>query len=262
MEAKGKIKNPIIMKLSHLGNVILPSNGVNETHPLEPGAVIGDEHYGFIVIVDKNNHQSHHIYLTDYPLEAVGIVENLDSKKELRIFEKNKNPWCFNLQGDLVVGQEPEISYTEQDTLLDNLEFFGVEEQVINPIVVRVKGDIYDNIETNSVIVNGESFPIYPGCLIGTTNYGFILEIETENGIKREVYPTANRIDGVCCKKSFCNDITIFEEGKYHPWKFTCTGDFISKSEYEKYSRKDREHFEENYTFTGTDDVKKLERKQ
>lgn len=253
MENKGKISDPIIMKLSHLGNEILPSGEILQSYDLTPGAVIGGDHFGFAIIVDKNDHQSHTLYKTDYKIQAAGIENG-----KLKIFEENKKePWVFDLKGKLLNANVPEICYEPKNIVLENTTFFGVGMKLQNPIIIKVKKY---NIEANTVEIDGKEYPLHPGALLGTENYGFIIEIDDGDSVKRVGYSTQSRIDAVGCQCHF-DDIDIFEEGKYHPWKFTCQGEFISTAKYESYSRKDNEYVKQNFPFTGNDDVRKLELK-
>lgn len=98
MKFEEKIDHPLVFRLSHLGCTILGSSDHKEDLPLSVGAMIGGEHYGFILIVDKYDAQSEFTYLTQCRVSAVELKDD-----ELVVYEEHKYvPWKFDINGNFI----------------------------------------------------------------------------------------------------------------------------------------------------------------
>lgn len=98
MNINPTIKKPINIKLSRNGNEIIKDEHEKESYPLNKGAMIGGEHYGFVIITDTKAGQKEELYPTQCKIIAIGIED-----KVLKIFEEGKyNSWIFNLDGTLI----------------------------------------------------------------------------------------------------------------------------------------------------------------
>lgn len=98
MEIEAKVENPLNLKLSKDNSMIMEDLTTKQTHPLIPGAIIGDIHYGFFIITDTKDGQKEDFYPTQCRITAVGIVGEY-----LRVYEEGKyNSWIFTLDGELI----------------------------------------------------------------------------------------------------------------------------------------------------------------
>lgn len=96
------ILDPICLKISRnpKESVILGNDSIKKEYPLNPGAIIGDIHYGFVLIIDTLNGQKEVVYPTHNIIDAVG-VENGEFG-DIKIYEKGKyQPWIFTYDGKL-----------------------------------------------------------------------------------------------------------------------------------------------------------------
>lgn len=99
----------------------------------------------------------------------------------------------------------------------------------------------------NKLVLEDEEIPLTTGAMFGGNHYGFIIY----NGIKDEEleYPTQCKIVGVRYENGFIN---VFEEGKFHPWKFEKNGDLVENATFEYYSRRDIEYVKETFEIDGS----------
>ena len=87
--------NPITLKLSKKENILLLEDG---NLPLETGVVFGGEHYGFTLIVEKEEKKSKLTYPTQCRIYGALITGGY-----LTILEDHKYiPWKFNQDGTLL----------------------------------------------------------------------------------------------------------------------------------------------------------------
>lgn len=245
-----KILNPICIKLGKTSNVLLVSDNddsekSNEVYDLVPGIMFKGDHYGFILIVDYNGKQKEFVYLTQCKIDAVGL-----NNGHLNIFEEGKKKaWKFDKTGKLEKSAFDDFTdefRSKFDIIVENYDMFMGEPTLKNPISIKIALN-----PEESVILKDESsdkdYPLYPGAMIGTEHYGFILKFDSEEGEKEVIYPTQNRIDAIGTDEDFYGDLKIFEKGKYNPWLFTFDGKFKNKSSYNQYSRKDKDFVDDCY---------------
>lgn len=241
---EAKIQDPISIKLSKDSKVILGDKFSDKDYPLVPGAMINGSHYGFILIVDYNGKQTEYVYPTQCKIDAIGMENGF-----LKVFENGKKlSWLFDKVG--VLKHSPHNDFTDEfkskvDVVIKNVDIFTEEPIVKNPISIKISRKPEESMILKDEVI-GEDYPLFPGAMIGTENYGFVLIIDTDKGQKEVVYPTQNRIQALGMKEWY-GDIEIHEEGKYHPWLFTYEGKFKEKASYNEHSRRDRAFIEDCY---------------
>lgn len=256
----GKLENPIMIKLSHLGNVIMPTNGFEEEIPLDDkGVLINNnlcEHYGFIIIVDYNNRQYEYTYRTDNKIVAIQISDG-----KLKVYEENRiHPWLFQKNGKIIINNDATVDYSHKkcDIEMSTSGHLSQNDGLIKIIVDTIKNKITIN-------ANGEELPIIPGVVFGNEYYGINFEvIKKSNNSQDEVeiiktsFLTEDSLYGIegistcgehvkSSKIKEIETIKVYEREKYHPWKFTNLGELIEKSSYNVYSRRDAEVYEDKY---------------
>ena len=252
MSLEAKIQNPICIKLGKNSNVILADEDCKEEYPLIPGALVGGEHYGFIIISDCNGKQRESFYPTQCRIEAIGIEGGV-----LKVFEEGKKfSWQFTKTG--ILEHSVFDDFTDEfrkkfDIIVENYNMFMGEPRLENPLRVQISLDPEKSMILHDEIIK-KDYPLYPGVMLGTIHYGFILIFDTEHGKKEVVYPTQNRIDAIGMEDDHCDDedeyckvLKVFENGKYHPWVFTYNGKFKKQASYNQYSRRDKKFVEEVY---------------
>lgn len=250
MSIEEKVLDPVCIRLGKNSNIVLPDEVNKTADPLQPGVLFGGEHYGFILIIDHNGRQREIIYPTQGTIQAIEMRDSM-----LKIYEDGKKgPWQFNQAGRLEHTTRDE--FTEDflrkcKAVLDDSKCFE-DPILMNPVYIQIALD-----PTKSTIMKDESvcydYPLYPGAMLGSVHYGFILVIETEEGLKEVAYPTQNRIDAIGIDGSFYDDLKVFEVGKYHPWLFTYNGVLKEKGSYNPYSRRDKEFIKECYALGEVD---------
>lgn len=243
MLLEAKILNPVRIKLGKNSNFVMSDEVNKENCPINQGIMFSGHHYGFILIIDYNGKQREISYPTQCRIDAVGL-EN----KHLKVFEEGKkNPWKLDESGKLEHSTYDEFTEEYKRLYHNSFEKYQTvmgKTLLKNPVNIKIARD-----SANSVILkdddNKEEYPLFPGAILGTENYGFVLVIDTKKGQKEMVYPTQNRIDAIGIDGNVENDIKIFEEGKYNPWVFTCDGILKSEASYNPYSRRDNEYIKE-----------------
>ena len=240
-----KILNPVHIRLGKNYDTIMDGKNSKVVYPIDPGAILGGEHYGFVLIIDHNGKQKEIIYPTECRVEAVGIQGDY-----LNIFEEGKKAtWIFDKIGKMVRSASNEFidKYrTQFNTIFENSLMFCDMPILKNPINIKIARNPEESVIVKDENIQ-ENYPLYPGVMLGTEHYGFILTIDTDNGQKEMIYPTQNRIDAVGIEGNAYNDLKIFEKGKYHPWLFTFDGKLKNKSSYNQYSKRDVGYVEELY---------------
>lgn len=96
------LKNPIriMIALNPEESVILKDEYIQEEYPLNPGVMLGGEHYGFILIIHTPKGQKEITYPTQNRIEAIGMEGNFLG--DIKVFEKGKyHPWLFSFDGQL-----------------------------------------------------------------------------------------------------------------------------------------------------------------
>lgn len=245
MHIVAKIKNPICIRLGNAANALLVDDANNQSIPLVPGVMFGDEHYGFVLIIDVNGRQKEVVYPTRCRIDAVGIENGI-----LKIFEEGKSSsWRFAKSGKLehsIFGEFTDEYRSKFNIVVEHDTLFLGQPIFKNPL--RVK--IVENSEKSMILKDEfilQDFPLYPGIVLGTEHYGFILIIDV-NGRQKEVYyPTQNKIDSIGIEGDVFGDLKVFEYGKYHPWIFSSDGEFKQEASYNPYSRRDRAFVEDVY---------------
>ena len=231
MKTVTRIYQPINIHLGKNYNCILADDCCKKEYPLNPGAILGGEHYGFVLITDTKGSQKENIYSTQYPIDAINMEGNT-----LKIFEKGrKESWLFDEKGFLKHSPYEELSEEELVIVYSDPspEVPNNEPKFINPIEIKIAMDPKKStacFEKDSI-----SYPLCPGVMIGDEHYGFILTIETSKGEKKFYYPTQNRIDALGSNEEK-DDLKIYEEGKQYPWIFNHKGKLKTKASCKKYN--------------------------
>ena len=242
---ENKILNPISIKLDKGSGVVLEDKDSKQELSLVPGVVFGNEHYGFILITNNNGKQKEIVYQTQCRIDAVGIKDGV-----LRIFEEGKkDSWRFDLKGNMeksLYNAPIKDNSDLYDTVADNHNMFLGEPIIKNPISLKIDR----RVPERSVILSDDgdeaNLTLYPGAMIGGEHYGFILVIDDviidNKRVQKEIiYPTQNRIEAIGSEKHEFDDIKVFEQGKYNPWRFSYKGIFKEEASYSPYSRMDKE---------------------
>lgn len=246
MNIEPKILNPICIRLDKKSSALMTDE---KNYELGTGVMFSNEHYGLNLIINHNGIQREIVYPTQNKIAAVGVENNV-----LRIFEYGKKfPWCFDKAGKLKKSTFNEFTdkfideFNSEVYIVDaNPNMFIGEGTLVNPIRIKISR----NPKESTILKDGnikENYPLYPGVILGTIHYGFILIIDTEKGQKEVVYPTQNRIDAVGIEGDVLGDLKIFENGKYYPWLFSYDGKLKKDSSYNPYSRRDVAFIEDCY---------------
>lgn len=238
MALEGKILRPPLIKLGKENKVIIQNgNNQEEELPLLPGVFFDtDSFYGFVVVSENNQSQDEVVYSTECPVQAVGMRGNA-----VAIYEYGKkSSWLFSQKGKLLQSIEgnPSVYLPSQDR---QEYLLHKKAEIKDPVVIKVEED--NNIFSSSVLADdktGEFLPTYPGVVLGGEHYGFTFVIYKNGEEKvRRTYPTQNRIYGIESNSEIYGDICVHEDAKYFPWKFNYTGNLITMSSYNPYSRRD-----------------------
>lgn len=245
MYIESKIENPVCIIFGDTENVILADEENKQNIPLIPGVMFGGNHYGFVLITNINGKQREMIYPTQCKIEAIGIENGT-----LKVFEEGKkNSWRFNKSGKLehsIFGEFTDEFRSGFNTILEHYDIFMSEPLLKNPLRVKISRNPQKNVILKDELIK-QDLPLYPGTMLGTEHYGFILMIDTDKGQKEVFYPTQNRIDAIGIEKNEFGDLKVFENGKYHPWIFSCNGKFKQEASYNPYSKKDKVFVEDIY---------------
>lgn len=261
MLLEAKISDPVCIRLGRDSNIIMADEKNKEVHPLIPGAIFGGEHYGFVLIVDHNGKQREIVHPTQCRIDAAGIEGG-----HLKIFEEGKkNAWIFDKTGKLEHSAFDEFTdevRSKFDIIVENYDMFMGEPTLKNPVSIKISENPEESVILKDENIQ-ENYPLYPGAMLGTVHYGFILIIDTEKGQKEIIYPTHNGIDAIGIEGDVCGDLKIFEKGKYHPWVFTYKGKLKKQSSYNQYSKSDKAFVEDCYNLNETSsDYFTLQRKK
>ena len=253
MNIESKIENPICIRIGITENVILSKDGNEPNVPLNPGAMFDGDHYGFVLITDANGKQKERVYPTQCSINAVDIKNGF-----LRVFEVGKElPWTFNRSGKVEHFPFGEFTF-EYRSELDIPKDMPMEEPILkNPLSVKISKNPEESVILKDETIK-EDYPLYPGVVLETEHYGFILIIDTDEGQREVYYPTQNRIDAIGIEGNAFGDIKVFESGKYHPWLFSNDGKFKQEASFNPHSRKDRDFIEEVYSTDMEDAVNRF----
>ena len=253
MNIESKIENPICIRIGTTENVILSKDGNEPNVPLNPGAMFDGDHYGFVLITDANGKQKERVYPTQSSINAVDIKNGF-----LRVFEVGKElPWTFNRSGKVEHSPFGEFTF-EYRSELDIPKGMPMEEPILkNPLSVKISKNPEESVILKDETIK-EDYPLYPGVVLETEHYGFILIIDTDEGQREVYYPTQNRIDAIGIEGNAFGDIKVFESGKYHPWLFSNDGEFKQEASFNPHSRKDRDFIEEVYSTDMEDAVNRF----
>ena len=242
MDIESKIKNPICIRLGYNENIILADEKNEQNNSLVPGAIFSDDHYGFVLIIDANGSQKEVVYPTQCRIDAVGIEYGV-----LKVFEEGKKTsWRFSKSGKLEHSTFDEFT-DEYRAKFDIPVGMPVKEPVLeNPLCVKISKNPTESMILKDDFIQ-QDYPLYPGIMLGTKHYGFIL-IFDDNGCHRQIcFPTQNRIDAIGIEENEFGDLKVFENGKYHPWTFTHNGKFKEEASYNPSSKKDKEFVKKVY---------------
>ncbi len=253
MDIEAKIENPVCIRLGDTENVILADEVNKQNNPLVPGVMFGGNHYGFVLITDINGKQKEMVYPTQCRIDAVGIEGGV-----LKVFEEGKKTsWRFNKSGKLehsIFGEFTDEYRSRFNTIVEHYDMFMGEPVLKNPLCVKIARNPEESVILKDELVQ-QDYPLYPGAILGTEHYGFILIIDTDKGQKEVFYPTQNRIDAIGIEGNEFGDLKIFENGKYHPWLFSYDGKFKQEASYNPYSRRDKAFVEDVYGLNMKDAV-------
>lgn len=246
MAEEGIIKNLISIKLGD-ENYILDDQ--NNNISITPGVLVNNDHYGFSVICDFNGLQKETIYKTQNKICAI-IIKN----GNLLVFEDGKSePWVIKKNGTLVKSATDKYSdekYCAFNVILQNYEEFLNLPILDNPIRIRFPKDLQRRVILDK---DGPDLPFYPGVMYDDSHYGFILEIETYEGVNVIKYPTQNAVVAIGSdRKEEDSELKIFEKGKYFPWVFSSCGNLINKSSFNSLSKNDKESLKYLYSEAST----------
>lgn len=238
MEKLGKLSRPVVIRLSHLGNVILPMNGIEKEYPLDHGLMLMEDsrHFGFMIVVDHETKQSEDIYRTDHEISGIGLYKN-----RMQIFERGNNrPWEFDLYGRVLQKNTPTIDFSNQvdeDTVVEGDKRFS--EKTITLVIEK-------NPKDNHIEFDGKTYKRANGLVIGDWLYGIALK-NNATGEEIQKIATEETIYGVGPDQNLEDGFEVFENGKYHPWRFDGKGNVISEASFNPNSRKDQAYYSEKY---------------
>lgn len=97
-----------------------------------------------------------------------------------------------------------------------------------------------------------QNYPLTPGAIIGGEHFGFKLIIDLNGQPTETMYPTQFRIDAVGIEE---NELRIYEEHKYMPWKFKTDGTYISEAVFLENSRRDANFLSNEYGIVGSEQI-------
>ena len=233
----GKLSRPLVIKLSHLGNVVLPMNGIEGELPLSAGIVFmeGSNHYGFMIIVDRENSQDEQVYRTDHEISGIGISNN-----EVTIFERDIiKPWRFDQKGRLIDENKPTIDFGNYVNEITEIEpDKKISEQTITLV-------IENDPQNNHIEYKGEKFDRVNGLVVSGEIYGIAVKNNASGEVEK--IPTEGKLFGAGSDGALKYGFQVIEDGKYHPWRFDKKGRVISEASYNPNSRKDQEHYFNKY---------------
>lgn len=263
-EIFGKTENPIVIRLSHLGNVIMPLNGFEEEIDITKGVLIDNsqrEHYGFIIMADHNNRQTEQVYRTDNKIIGVQLSDG-----KLKVYEDTRlHPWLFTKNGKIIENNNATVDFSHKkcDLGLTPAGHLEQNDGLIKIIIDTIKNKI-------SIDADGKQYLAIPGCVFGNEYYGINIEVIKKVAGSEEIetiktsYRTEDALYGIDATNVYhinWNDlhvkreydlneietIRVYEREKYHPWEFTNMGELTQKSSYNAYSRRDVEAYEDKY---------------
>lgn len=117
-----------------------------------------------------------------------------------------------------------------------------IEEKIDKPIIIRL-GKKTKVLTTDAE--SGELVPLNPGAAFAEGHFGFIIIAEKDNREQKDVYKTGSDIYGVQLDEQ--NVLTVYENGKYFPWKFKSTGKLIQRAAFNPHWVPDLEKAMEQY---------------
>lgn len=120
MTLEAKIENPITLKLSKKENALVSDE---ERLPLENGAVFGNDHFGFHIVVERDGKETTETYATQCRIYGTQI-----NNEQLYVFEDHKYlPWKFSLDGTLL--SYAVFSELKKDEMEYVRETYGVKSE-------------------------------------------------------------------------------------------------------------------------------------
>lgn len=234
----GKISRPVVIRLSHLGNIILPINGIEKEYPLDPGLMLVEEskHFGFMIVVDHETKQSEDTYRTDNEIGAIYINNN-----HIQIFERGVTlPWEFDLYGRVLQKNTPTIDFgnqVDEYTIVEGDKKFS--EKTFTLVIEK-------NPKDNHIEYDGKTFKRVNGLVVGDWLYGIAVK-NNITGEEIQKIATEETVYGVGPDQELESGFEVFENGKYHPWRFDGKGNIVSEASFNPYSRKDQAYYFEKY---------------
>ncbi|MCH5167633.1 MAG: hypothetical protein J1F35_07085 [Erysipelotrichales bacterium] len=214
--------------------MVLPINGIDVELPLKEGVTFleGTSHFGFVIIVDDGNNQIEETYRTDNEISDIGISNNT-----ITIYERNVNkPWRFSLNGALIEENKPTIDFSNYVASVTEIES---DKKISEKTITLV---IEENPKDNHIEFKGESFELSKGLVVGDGLYGIEIKNNAIGGEIKKI-PTEEPIYGAGSDESFKYGFQVYENGKYHPWRFDSKGKVISEASYNPYSRQDQAYY-------------------
>lgn len=244
MILEAKILDPITIKLGDDSGILVAKEDGGDDYELLSQALFSKLHFGFILIYDCKGKQKEMVYSTQCGIDGVEIT-----KDEIKIFEEGKKlPWKFDKKGKLKNSTTDDFTNDFKDNInkIIEKEIMDLEEpSLLNPIYIKISKNPIENVILKDEGCN-KDLPLHPGAIIGNVHFGFVLVIDTDEGEKEIAYPTPNKIVGIGSEKNFLDNLKIYENGKYHPWEFSCDGKLLKVAAYNPYSRQDNKFIEEH----------------
>lgn len=122
-----------------------------------------------------------------------------------------------------------------------------LEAKVENPLLVT--------LDKQQLVLSSETIPLKDGAVFGGDHYGFSIISKKDGEETTETYPTQCRIYGI----QMDNDqLYIFEDHKYLPWKFSSDGTLISSAVFSTLKRDEIAYVAETYGVTTEEELAEL----
>lgn len=126
---------------------------------------------------------------------------------------------------------------------------------------LKTKDPIQFYMKEQMIKTQNSQVPFYPGVMLSGEHYGFsIIQTVDERTKTISKYQTQCRIYGASLSqdKEYGSVLTIYEDGKYCPWKFTMEGKLIQPATFLTVSRKDLEYIQQRYPIAGISDLERI----
>lgn len=216
-------------------------------------SVAKDDHYGFTLIIKNKK-----IGSKKTTIKTKSKITYI-TKSNSRIYigeELMSLPWGFDLNGNVVEEASGQLN-DDKKVLYNNTR------HLVSPATIVInKSHIVDEAGArqckkegidwqNKILFNNEELAISPGLRIGGMSYGFkIVFKDKDKTISEEEYPTELNIAGIEGKVNNIGElqeVKVYENGKYNPWRFSCDAELISEGSFFPLNPKDAEFMKNNF---------------